>query len=313
MLMPIRSKPGVWLALLMLALTVCADSAFADPPSRVARLSVLHGDVSFSPAGEDSWHAANLNRPLVSGDKLYTDRDARAELDLGAVTVRLDERSSFSILDLDDRTAQLELTQGTLNLHVHKLYGDQRYEVDTPTLAFVISQPGEYRIDIAAHGNTTRVTVFDGAGDVFGEGDARYRVDQRQSYRFNDSRLRDVAVLDLPRPDDFDNWCFARDERDDNSLSRRYVSDEVIGAADLDEYGAWDDMPDYGTIWFPARVATGWAPYRSGYWAWIDPWGWTWVDNAPWGFAPFHYGRWVYVGNRWGWLPGPVALEFVAA
>ncbi len=120
-------------------------------------------------------------------------------------------------------------------------------------------------------------------------------------------------MQDLPRPDDFDDWCFARDERYDNSLSRRYVSDEVIGAADLDEYGAWDDMPSYGSVWFPARVASGWAPYRSGHWAWIDPWGWTWVDNAPWGFAPFHYGRWVYVGNRWGWLPGPVAMRPVYA
>ncbi len=176
---PSRSKPSAWLTLLMLALTICAGSAFADPPSRVARLSVLRGDVSFSPAGEDDWHAASLNRPLVSGDKLYTDRDARAELDLGAASVRLDEGSSFSILDLDDRTAQLELTQGTLNLHVRKLYGDQRYEVDTPTLAFVISQPGEYRIDIGSRGDTTRVTVFDGAGEVFGEGGARYRVDDR--------------------------------------------------------------------------------------------------------------------------------------
>ena len=313
MLTPSRSKPDVWLTLLMLVLAGCMSNAFADPPSRVARLSVLRGDVSFAPAGEDNWYDANLNRPLVSGDQLYTDRDARAELDIGAATVRLGERSSFSILDLDDRSTQLKLTQGTLNLRVHKLYGDQRYEVDTPTLAFVISQPGEYRIDIASQGNATRVTVFDGAGDVFGENGARYRVDQRQSYRFNDSRLRDVAVLDLPRPDDFDHWCFARDEHYDNSSSRRYVSDEVIGAADLDEYGAWDDMPSYGSIWFPTRVDNDWAPYRSGHWTWIDPWGWTWVDNAPWGFAPFHYGRWVYVGNRWGWLPGPVALRPVYA
>jgi hypothetical protein len=313
MLTPSPSKSGIWLAQLLLVLAVSAGAAFADPPARVARLAVLRGDVSFSSAGEDNWHAADFNRPLVSGDRLYTDRDARAELDVGGASVRLDERSGFSILGLDDRVTQLELTQGTLNLHVHKLYSDQTYEVDTPTLAFVVSQPGEYRIDTGEQGNTTSVTVFNGAGDVFGEDDARYRVDRRQTYRFSDSRLRDVDVLDLPRSDDFDNWCFARDEQYDNSLSHRYVSDEMVGAADLDNYGAWDDMPEYGTIWFPAHVGYGWAPYRDGHWAWIDPWGWTWVDNAPWGFAPFHYGRWVYVGNRWGWLPGPAELRPVYA
>jgi hypothetical protein len=36
---------------------------------------------------------------------------------------------------------------------------------------------------------------------------------------------------------------------------------------------------------------------------WIAPWGWTWVDSAPWGYAPFHYGRWTYLNGRWGWVP----------
>ena len=60
-------------------------------------------------------------------------------------------------------------------------------------------------------------------------------------------------------------------------------------------------------VWYP-NVYPGWAPYREGHWAWVEPWGWTWVDDAPWGFAPFHYGRWVNVGGRWGWVPGPVAV-----
>ena len=56
----------------------------------------------------------------------------------------------------------------------------------------------------------------------------------------------------------------------------------------------------------PTSVAVDWAPYSVGHWAYIRPWGWTWVDAAPWGFAPFHYGRWVHVGgpHGWGWIPG---------
>ena len=62
----------------------------------------------------------------------------------------------------------------------------------------------------------------------------------------------------------------------------------------------------YGSVWVPNSVQPGWAPYRYGHWAWIAPWGWTWVDDAPWGFAPFHYGRWVAWNGGWGWAPGPI-------
>ena len=78
----------------------------------------------------------------------------------------------------------------------------------------------------------------------------------------------------------------------------------MTGAEDLDRYGHWESHPEYGPIWTPPPWCPGWAPYRYGHWAWIGPWGWTWVDDAPWGFAPFHYGRWVMVGGRWCWAPG---------
>ncbi len=296
---------GIRLALFVLLLLAGAAPAMADPPERVARLSHIGGAVSFLPAGESDWADAIINRPLITGDQLYTYRGARAELDIGAATVRLDGLTGFSLANLDDVTTQIELTQGTLNLHVHKLYNGQTFEIDTPSLAFVVSQPGEYRVDIGSRDESTRVTVFSGSGMVYGDNNASMRVDARQSYRFSDASLREDGIRDLPRADDFDNWCVARVDRYRNSPSRRYVSEEVIGYSDLDEYGAWGNEPSYGPIWYPTHVAVDWAPYRSGHWAWIDPWGWNWVDDAPWGFAPFHYGRWARVGHRWGWIPGP--------
>lgn len=304
-----RFVPGL-LALLGCLLT---NVALADPPDRVARLNYIHGDVSFTPAGDDRWSEASLNRPLVTGDKLYTDRDARAELDLGTAKLRLNENTGFSFLNLDDKTAQIELTEGTVNLHVRRLYQGQSYEVDTPTVAFVVNEPGEYRIDAGRRNDASQITVFNGSGTVYGENGTSYRVDDKQSYRFADPSLRNPEVMDLPRPDEFDDWSFARDDRERRSATRRYVSEDVVGASDLDEYGDWDGVPDYGNVWFPSHVASDWAPYRSGHWAWIDPWGWTWVDDEPWGFAPFHYGRWVYVRERWGWVPGPVAVRPVYA
>jgi len=275
-----------------------------DPPSRVARLGYLRGAVSFVPAGENDWVEAQLNRPLITGDKLWTDRDSRAELNIGASAIRIDEQTSFDFLNLDDQTAQIELTQGALNLRVRRVDENQTYEVDTPTLAFVVSRAGSYRISVAPDGQSTTVDVLNGSGDAYGEGGARFRIEGGQSVTFNDSQLRDYYTDSLPAPDAFDRFCQERDNRWDHARSRSYVSEEVIGYEDLDDNGDWSDVPEYGHVWYPTTVAVGWAPYHHGHWGWVGAYGWTWIDDAPWGFAPFHYGRWAYVGNRWGWCPG---------
>ncbi|MFB9069257.1 DUF6600 domain-containing protein [Pseudofulvimonas gallinarii] len=292
-------------ALIAAMLFVVAGVVLADPPGRVARLAYLGGEVSFAPAGEDAWFDAHLNRPLVHGDRLWTGRNGRVELQLGGAVARLDRNTGFEFLNLDDELAQIQLTEGTINLRVDYIHPGQIYEIDTPTLAFVVSQPGEYRLDVSGNADMTQVTVFDGAAEVYGEYGRSQRVFANSSTRFFDPGLRDVERVAMPRADEFDRWAFARNDRYLRSPSRQYVSEELIGYADLDEYGSWRHVADYGHVWFPRRVAAGWAPYRDGHWSWIEPWGWTWVDNAPWGFAPFHYGRWVYVSSGWGWLPGP--------
>ncbi len=115
-------------------------------------------------------------------------------------------------------------------------------------------------------------------------------------------------LVSAPGADGWDQWNSSRDLREDQSLSARYVSREMDGYEDLDEYGSWADQPGYGQVWMPRSVSAGWAPYHDGHWAWIAPWGWTWVDDAPWGFAPYHYGRWASFGGRWGWVPGPYGV-----
>jgi hypothetical protein len=90
------------------------------------------------------------------------------------------------------------------------------------------------------------------------------------------------------------------------------VSPSTPGYDDLDTYGDWSVVAEYGPIWYPV-VPAGWVPYRFGHWVWIDPWGWTWVEDEPWGFCPFHYGRWVFIGAAWGWLPGPFVVTPVYA
>lgn len=277
----------------------------ADPPSRVARLGYMTGAVSFSPAGEADWVQATINRPLTTGDRLWADAGARTEIQIGGAMIRMGAGTSVSILNLDDRIAQLQLTQGTLNVRVRRLGLSQVFEVDTPNLAFTLRQPGEYRIEVDPDGSATTIIVRKGQGEVYGE-NAAYVIDSRQPYRFAGIGLREFQYVDAPRLDEFDRWSSDRDRSYDNSGSARYVSADVIGYQDLDANGSWRVDANFGNVWVPNRVATDWAPYRDGHWTWVDPWGWTWVDDAPWGFAVSHYGRWTNMGGTWGWVPGPV-------
>jgi len=291
------------------------DSDAGDPPSRVARLSYQNGDIGLLPSGTQDWSDASLNRPLTSGDRLSTGADGRAELELGGGSLRVAQNSDFGLLDLNDQVAQVELTQGTLNLTVRNLGEGESYEIDTPTAALVINQPGTFRVDIDRDGHTTDVTVFRGQATLYGENNATRMVNAGTRYVIGDAALSQVTLEDLGsgHGDAFDDWCYQRDQRYTNSPSRRYVSDEVVGYQDLDNNGDWQTDPDNGAVWYPSNVAVDWAPYRDGHWAWVGPWGWTWVDDAPWGFAPFHYGRWAFVGRRWGWIPGPIAVRPVYA
>jgi len=300
-----------WTSLVSVALAVFffapqrAAADEDDPPSRVARLAYASGNVSFNPAGTDDWVTAVVNRPMTTGDKLWADDGARAELHLGYATVRLSDHTGFSFLNLTDDVTQLRLTEGTLNIRVRHLGDDETFEVDTPNLAFSILRPGSYRVNVNEAGEATVVAVRDGQGEVTGGGSA-YTIRAREEGVFNGVDQLD-ADIERARADedDFDHWCMDRDRREEHSISSRYVSDDVVGYQDLDDYGGWRPVPEYGNVWFPHTTVVGWAPYRYGHWVWIAPWGWTWVDDAPWGFAPFHYGRWVVVGGVWGWVPCP--------
>jgi hypothetical protein len=300
------------LSLLLAAAAVRAQDdqgpAPTDPPTRVARLSFLYGSVSFQPAGESDWVAASQNRPLTSGDSLWLDAGARAELRVGSTALRLGQSTSVTLLEVGDRVLQVRVAQGSMILHARHLGDDDLIEADTPNLAFSVQAPGEYRIDVNADGTSTSASVWNGKGLVNGGGRS-YSVVAGQQARFEGLDTLNYEINEIPRADALDSWAQDRDRRDEHSTSANYVSPEMTGYEDLDANGQWSMAPGYGAVWTPTGVPVGWAPYRYGRWAWIEPWGWTWIDDQPWGFAPFHYGRWAYVGTGWVWVPGPVVAR----
>jgi hypothetical protein len=295
---------------LLIAATFCGVSvlgAYAqDPPSRVAALNYISGNVSMQPAGADEWAPAVVNRPFTTGDSLWADEGARAELHLNNAVLRLNSRTSVGFLNLDDRTAQFRFSEGELLVRVRHLDEDESIEVDTPNAAITMLREGEYRFNADPDAETTLVVVRQGEAEVTGGGQAfTVRAGNSAQVSGTDQLAYDVRVA--PQPDWFEGWAEDRDAREARALSARYLPPDVIGYQDLDAYGTWQDVADYGPVWYPT-VAAGWAPYRYGHWAWIEPWGWTWVDDAPWGFAPCHYGRWAYLGRGWAWVPGPIVI-----
>ncbi len=271
-----------------------------DPPSRVARLNYIDGNVSFQPAGVDTWTEATMNYPLTTGDHIYADVGAHAEMHIGPNALRIGSQSNFGYLNLNDRTVQISLTEGALEVRLRRLDDDDLYEIDTPQGAVSLLRSGDYRIETDPGRNATMVTVRAGEAEVTAGGTA-FPVHPRQTGYFADGAQPDIR--DANPPDAFDDFTSARNRDEERIPPPTHVPTAMIGYQDLDANGVWRNEPAYGWVWFP-RVQPGWAPYRHGHWAWVEPWGWTWIDNASWGFAPFHYGRWVNLGGVWAWVPG---------
>lgn len=306
-----RVRTLAWAAVLSFPLLQAASAQEVaegeDPPDRVARLSYRQGEVTLEEAGAENRATAPLNRPLTTGDRLWADEDARAELQVGSAALHLDEFTAIELKDLGNDSLRVALDEGVLTVHVRDVGREETIEIDTPNAVVSLLEPGEYTIEVNRGGDTTVVKVRDGASTVeSGERGARtYHVDRSRQGIFTGRDRLSAAIDSVERRSGFEQWADDREDRARRATSSRYVSREVIGYEDLDEYGDWRSAPEYGYVWYPRSVAVGWAPYRFGHWAWIRPWGWTWVDDAPWGFAPFHYGRWAFIDSRWGWVPGP--------
>jgi hypothetical protein len=288
-------------------------SQASNPPSRVAQLSDAEGSVSLEPAGTSSWTGATPNRPLTLGDKVWTDRDSRAEIDIGDAVIRLGSTTGFSFLNLDGQIAQMQVTAGTVIVQVSSLASGEQDEIDTPNVALTLQQPGTYRVEVSDSGDTTIVKVAAGALVASGGGRS-YPVAAQQSVILRGTSTLAAEYATLGGPDSLDQWSLqrAQQEQQQAAVAQDYVPPDTVGGDDLGSYGSWEDTPDWGYAWFPT-VAAGWAPYSLGYWVWMSPWGWTWVDDEPWGFAPFHYGRWGHRGHRWCWVPEPRGVRPVYA
>ncbi|MDB5480200.1 MAG: hypothetical protein JWO83_1253, partial [Caulobacteraceae bacterium] len=293
------------------SLAAVATAALADPPARVGRIAYTEGEVSFQPPQADEWTLATRNFPVAPGEAFWTGDDGRAELQIGSVDARLDSETELDVVDVDYGDTRLGLPQGSLDI---RLWTSPRRPViiATPAGDVRLDARGLYRIDVGApqDGNypPVEVTVFEGAADAPSpEGLTPVQPGQAALvYAGYDPQIQYAENAYI------DDWG-----RDLEARMRWRPTDEsaadVTGLGDLYGYGDFSADPQYGQVWFPRDVPQDWAPYRDGHWAYVEPWGYTWIDDEPWGFAPFHYGRWAQIGGRWGWIPGRSTPEPVYA
>ena len=274
----------------------------ADPPARVGRLAFAEGTVSFHDSQETNWTAAAVNDALTTGDSLWTEPNARSEVSVAGTRVRMDQSTQIDFLQLDDSTTRLQLDQGRLDIKTFTMDTSQPYEIVTPRGTVKLEAQGDYYIESGSTEDPTRLGVRSGAAQITGLNGQVLAVRAGEVGEITGDaatpQLHTIQTAPPPMP-----AYWAQRDQQINYAAPQYLSADVVGYEDMQAYGGWSNDPQYGEVWSPNTVPDGWQPYNTGSWAYSQPYGWTWVDEQPWGFAPYHYGRWANHNNRWFWVP----------
>ncbi len=277
-----------------------AQTSGQDPSGRVGRVSLVEGQVWIKDAVGNEQVSGMVNWPVASGTALETGMTSRVEVRVGSSTYRLAPDTKAQFIELSDHTMRMNVEHGSVALRFKDNERARESWVVTQSGVINFSEAGRYRVDVD----------YDRTSFAVSQGQAQMNT-QTNSFGLRSGGRMEVSARGDTRnterfSDSFDDWVYALDRRDDSRPAPRYVSREMTGYDTLDDNGYWNDVQGYGAVWYPRAVAVDWAPYRYGHWTNLQPWGWTWVDEAPWGFAVSHYGRWGWIGGRWGWVPGAI-------
>ena len=310
--MKLLSRPGALLAVFLFSAVLALggapaaaddeDDLWAPTPPR---LSYVEGEVTFLRQGAEDWVRVRPNLPLAEGDALFSAPRSHAEIQFDdRAFVRLDENTQLTLAARDAGYIQFRVASGLVSVDLRDMKVGDTVEVSTPSAVFVIERAGYYRVEVGA---TTHFITRRGGSATLTSADGRsLSIYPSEDIVVIPGNPVQVATYAAPAPDRWDRWNDERSERLGDALSARYLPQGIYGSEDLDHYGDWRVVSEYGPVWIPRALAGDWSPYSTGSWIWDPYYEWTWVDDAPWGWAPFHYGRWVRLDGFWAWAPGPV-------
>lgn len=308
------STPVAGFFLLLLTLSGPAG-AMSPEPAQLGRFSAVEGEVQISYAeGDEDRDRASVNHPVVNGARIVAGPSARAEIRIGPNALTLGGQALLDVVSLGEGTLQLRLDEGALILALRDYPRGGQVEVVTPRASVNLRGPGNYRVDAAPGAASTRVAVRAGEAIVRLR-DSEIPLKAGRGVTVSATDLIEHAVAVAAAPDDLERWAHAREAEQGGAYSDN-VPPYVTGQEELDRNGYWSTYSGYGKVWTPGSAWGGWTPYTYGHWAWVPPWGWTWVDDAPWAFATFRVGHWAFLQGRWWWVPGgfgarPVFSGFV--
>lgn len=291
----------------------------ADSEAVPARIRALEGSVTLQRQQEQDRVEATINAPVFPGDQLRTD-DGRAEVEFPDGSILwLDSETWVELLGVGDPQGEtrdstvLRLHEGTLEMDYRGggSGSEEDPRIDTEESSVYLLGRGRFRIE-SDRGATT-VVSFRGVAELAGDNGSVLVRSGRKSEVVRGSVPDDPRAVNTLRLDDFDQWCEERQARylfEDDGRDREYVQAVPVPVrhyvTELDNYGDWQWMVNFGWVWRPTIYQVGWRPYFNGYWTWY-PRGWTWVAYEPWGWVPYHYGRWNWVASvGWIWIPGGV-------
>ena len=307
---PFRGAAALLAGLFAVAGTAQAQS---DTPSRVGRLAFTEGSVSFHDQDEAGWSKAVVNTPLTSGDAIWTEPNAESEVSLAGTRIRLDGSTELEMLAIDDSQTRLQLAQGRLDIKTFTLDGKTPYQIVTPRGTISLQQQGDYYIQAGSTEDATRLGVRSGAAQIQSLNGQTLAVRAGEVGEiYGDVGTPQLRTVNSAPPPLQPYWA-ARDRQVSYDAPTQYLSSDVTGYEDLNTYGNWSNDKQYGNVWTPRSVPADWQPYRTGHWSNVQPWGWTWIDDQPWGYAPYHYGRWANSNNRWVWVPPQPSVQPVYA
>ncbi len=313
--LPVRFETRAWRRLASVALVAAAALAGAgahaqaqeDPPGRVGRVAEVTGNVRTINA-EGAWADVVRNEPFTTGDRVTTDKTGRATLQVGSTVIRLGADADVTLTQLDDQRIRLKFDRGQMVVRVRSDDIPGELFIDTEEGAWVPHHPGQYRFDRPGTGQLLAAQTI--SGDMLLEAhDSSLPVAAPQRAQVWLTGPRQVTAYKMVPPvkDAFGDAVLAADKQDDASSAanaKAQVPAEMTGAAELSRFGTWSVAADGTHLWTPAKLPAGWQPFQQGAWWWSARWGWTWVDDQPWGFAPSHYGRWLQAKGHWAWTPG---------
>ena len=309
---PVRFETRRWrrgafaVVALVAGLAGASVRAQDDPPARVGRAAEIAGNVRTLGA-DGGWADVARNQPLSTGDRVTTDAAGRATLQFGSTVVRLGADSDLVVTQLDDQKIRLRFDHGQLAVRVRSddILGELFIETDEG--AWVPHHQGQYRFDRAPR---QVLAAQAWTGDLLLEApdsSLPVKAPQRAEVWRTGAKQTTAYKMVPPVKDAFGDAVLAADKLDDAQAATNAKAQlplELTGGADLARFGTWGVAADGSHQWTPSKLPAGWAPYQQGAWWWNARWGWTWVDDQPWGFAPFHYGRWLQAKGRWTWTPG---------